>query len=115
MNWKKLGMVFDLMQQKPDWLKSHAMMPLPLEMNDRIRVYYTGRHVDGKSRVSFFDVNKSNPSEIIYIHTEPLLEVGKIGTFDDCGTVGTFVLRKDDKVYLYYNGYNVRNTVPWSN
>jgi hypothetical protein len=49
------------------------------------------------------------------VHDRPLLEIGECGTFDDCGTVGTFAVRVDGKVYLYYNGYNVRTTVPWSN
>lgn len=115
MNWKKLGLIFDLKKNKVDWLKSHAMMPLPLVLDDRIRVYYTGRHNDGKSRISFIDIDKKNLSNILYIHNEPLLEVGKVGTFDDCGTVGTMVMKIQDKIYLYYNGYNVRNTVPWSN
>lgn len=115
MKWKKLGLIFELSKHDIPWLQSHAMMPLALELNDKIRVYFTGRHIDGKSRISFFDLNKYNIEEVIYIHDKPLLEVGPIGTFDDCGTVGTFVLKHDEKVYLYYNGYNVRNTVPWSN
>ncbi len=115
MSWEKLGLIFDLKVQKPSWLKSHAMMPTALEMENCIRLYYTGRHLDGKSRITFIDVDKNNPQKIIYVHDEPLLEIGKIGTFDDCGTVATFVLKKDGLIYLYYNGYNVRNTVPWSN
>ncbi len=115
MKWEKLGLIFDISNYDIPWLKSHAMMPLALELNDKIRVYFTGRHIDGRSRISFFDLKKDNPEEIIYVHDTPLLDVGPIGSFDDCGTVGTFVMHQDDKVYLYYNGYNVRNTVPWSN
>jgi predicted GH43/DUF377 family glycosyl hydrolase len=90
-------------------------MPVAMETEDSIRIYYTGRHIDGRSRISYFDVDKNDPKKILYVHDLPILEVGKIGTFDDCGTVGTFVIRYNNLVYLYYNGYNVRNTVPWSN
>ena len=115
MAWKKLGQIFNPNEHKIEWLKSHAMMPLPIVLNDRIRVYFTGRHNDGMSRVAFIDFVKENPTKILSDVSKPLLEVGTPGTFDDCGTVGTKVLKRNDSIYLYYNGYNVRNTVPWSN
>jgi hypothetical protein len=115
MNWKKLGLVFDLTKKKPEWLKSHAMMPLALELENCLRVYYTGRHLDGRSRICFFDLDKNNPQRLLYMHETPLLEVGNVGTFDDCGTVGTCIVKHENIIYLFYNGYNVRNTVPWSN
>lgn len=115
MRWRKLGLIFDLGKNRPEWLKSHAMMPLALEQENCIRVYFTGRHIDGRSRISFFDIDKDDPCRVLYVHDLPLLDVGAIGTFDDCGTVGTCVIRNGESIYLYYNGYNVRNTVPWSN
>lgn len=115
MDWKKLGLIFDISKQSIPWLKSHAMMPLTIELPNVIRVYYTGRHIDGRSRVSFFDLSKDDLTKVVYVHDQPILEVGEIGTFDDCGTVGTFVMKEKEEILLYYNGYNVRNTVPWSN
>ena len=115
MKWKKLGYSLELAKHKKEWQVSHAMMPVVLEKKDTLRVYYTTRHVDGQSRITYYDVDKINPIIILYIHDKPLLEVGEIGTFDDCGTVATFIIRDENKIYLYYNGYNVRNTVPWSN
>jgi hypothetical protein len=115
MKWKKLGYSLELKVHKQEWQNSHAMMPVVLEKNDRLRVFYTTRHIDGKSRITYYDVDKLNPTKIIYIHDKPIIEVGEIGTFDDCGTVATFIIKHENKVYLYYNGYNVRNTVPWSN
>ncbi len=116
MAWKKLGLIFDLSKHNISWLKSHAMLPTPhLLDNNRIRVYFTGRDLNGQSRISFIELDSNDPRKILYIHDRPLLEVGKIGTFDDCGTVGTFIIKTQKVFYLYYNGYNVRNTVPWSN
>jgi predicted GH43/DUF377 family glycosyl hydrolase len=113
--FKKIGFVFNCLKDAPEWLLSHAIMPLALEKEECFRIYFTGRHKDGKSRISFFDIDKRSPDKLLYVHQSPILEVGAKGTFDDCGTVGTFVMEHENKVYLYYNGYNVRNTVPWSN
>ena len=115
MGWRKLGKIFDLEKHNIGWLKSHAMLPSPLLLDDRIRVYFTGRDENGHSRISFVDLDRNDPARIIYVHDRPLLDVGKIGTFDDSGTLGTFAIRKGRDVYLYYNGYNLRVTVPWSN
>lgn len=115
MAWKKLGLVFDISKHNIPWLKSHAMLPTPLLMDNAIRVYFTGRNLNGQSCISFIDLDKEDPTKVVYVHDVPLLEIGKTGTFDDCGTVGTFILKNNDKVFLYYNGYNVRNTVPWNN
>lgn len=115
MSWRKLGLVFNIKEHDVPWLKSHAMMPLPVTLEDRVRVYYTGRHNDGRSRVSYFDLDITNLNNVINICEEPLLEVGAPGTFDDCGTVGTYAMKNGEDIWLYYNGYNVRNTVPWSN
>ncbi len=115
MSWKKLGMIFNLNDNSIDWLKSHAMLPTPLLLEDRIRVYFTGRDINGHSRISFVDLKREDPTQIMYIHDKPLLEIGKPGTFDDSGTLGACVVRNGETIFLYYNGYNLRVTVPWSN
>lgn len=115
MAWKKLGMIFDLKQHNIGWLKSHAMLPSPLLLDDRLRVYFTGRDINGHSRISFVDLKRDDPSSIMYVHDRPLLEVGKLGTFDDSGTTATCTMQVNNDIYLYYNGYNRRVTVPYSN
>lgn len=115
MGWEKLGLIFDIRMHTIPWLKSHALMPIPLLLKDKIRIFYTGRDFNGQSRISYIDVERQDPRKILYINNTPLLDVGKVGTFDDCGTVGTCVVKTGDRILLYYNGYNVRNTVPWSN
>lgn len=115
MVWKKLGLVFNPKEHQIDWIKSHALIPTPLLLDDRIRVYYTARNHQGQSCTSFVDLERDNPKKIMYVHPRPILEKGTRGTFDDCGVIGTCALRVDNYIYLYYNGYNVRNTVPYSN
>lgn len=115
MKWNKLGLIFELKKHNIPWLKSHSLLPTPILLEDRIRVFYTGRNIQGQSRISYIDVEINNPRKIMYTHDTILFEAGKIGTFDDCGTVCTTVIKNDNKIFMYYNGYNVRNTVPWSN
>ena len=115
MGWEKFGLIFDIRVHDIPWLKSHALMPTPMLLKNKIRIFYTGRDLNGQSRISYIDVKRHDPRKILYIHDKPLLDIGKVGTFDDCGTVGTCVVQTEDRIFLYYNGYNVRNTVPWSN
>jgi hypothetical protein len=115
MSWRKLGQVFHLEEQKIRWIKSHAMIPTPLLLDDRIRVYFTGRDEQGHSRISFVDLDRQDPARILYVHDRPLLEVGKLGTFDDSGTLCTCAVQTENEVYLYYTAYNIRVTVPYSN
>jgi len=115
MAWKKLGLIFDLREHEISWIKSHAMLPTPLLLSDRIRVYFTGRDKHGHSRFSFVDLKREDPAEILFMHDQPLLAVGKPGTFDDSGTLCTCVVKNKKNIYLYYNGYNIRVVVPWSN
>jgi hypothetical protein len=115
MAWRKLGLIFNIRNYQSDWLKSHAMLPTPLLLDDRIRIYFTGRDKLGCSRISFVDLDRSDPTRTLYAHDRPLLDVGKLGTFDDSGTLATCTLQHEDSVYLYYTAYNRRVTVPYSN
>ena len=85
-------------------------------INDKIwRIYYTTRDTRGRSRPSYLEVEAGNPKNIVYVHDHPLLDIGKIGTFDDCGVSVLSVLDFEGKKYMYYLGWTVRNTVSYHN
>src|SRR5688572_17101937 len=113
--WEKIGQVFSLRDHGKPWMKTHAMLPSPLLKEKVIRVYFTTRELAGTSRISFCDLDRSDPTRVVYVPDEPLLEIGRPGTFDDSGTLATFVMARESQVFLYYNGYNRRVIVPWSN
>ena len=115
MNWKKKGLIFDINKFDIPWLKSHAMTPTPLLYEDRIRVFYTGRAHNGESKISYVDLDLNDPTKIIYVHKEPLFELGKNGMFDDSGTICTSVIRVGSKIYLYYTAYSMSVKVPYRN
>ncbi len=115
MTWKKLGLIFDLSKHKLEWLKSHAMIPTPLLIDRHIRIFFTGRDNSNHSRISFVDVDKSDPSKVLYVHDKPLFDIGGIGTFDDCGTLATCAVRNQEQLLLYYTAYSISFKVPYKN
>lgn len=115
MAWEKLGMIFDWRQHGLNWIKTHAMLPTPLVLDDRIRIYYSPREESGKSRITFIDVDINDPRNILHVHEEPILAPGKLGTCDDSGSLCTCAVKNGDEIYLYYTAYNIKVTVPYGN
>jgi predicted GH43/DUF377 family glycosyl hydrolase len=106
-NWEKKGRIFSP-NEKLDWSKSHATLPTPvLIADDVLRIFYTSRDIEQKSRISFIDVDPDNPLGIINTNDNFVLDIGKLGMLDDRGLTSSFALPVGDKLYFYYNGYNI--------
>jgi hypothetical protein len=115
MNWIKKGRIYTL-PKNHEWAKSHAQMPVALLIpGNKIRIYFSSRDSKNQSRPSFIDVSSNNPKEVLYEHNKPILELGKSGAFDDCGIIPSWAIEIKGEIYLYYIGWNVRNTVPYYN
>jgi hypothetical protein len=113
MKWKKKGLVF-LPDGTFDWNKSHAQVPVVDKLNDKIwRIYYATRNSNNQCNTSFIEVEAGNPSNILYIHKEPLFKLGELGTFDDSGIMPSCVVNHDGKKYLYYIGWNAGSNVSY--
>ena len=112
--WLKKGLIFNV-DGKYSWNKSHAQVPVVDFLENRIRVYYASRNLFGKSNISFIELEKENPKNILYKHPSTLLELGKIGTFDDSGIMPSSILNVGGIKYLYYIGWTTRGTVPFQN
>jgi hypothetical protein len=116
MNWKKKGLIY-LPDKSMSWSLTHAQVPVPdyIESENIIRIYFSTRNSLNQSQITFIEVDADNPKKILYISDKPLLEMGKAGTFDDCGTMPSWIVDNASEKYLYYIGWNVRNTVPYHN
>ncbi len=117
MSWVKKGLVYTP-NQKYDWNQSHAQVPVVDVISDKIwRIYYATRDKNNISRTSFIDVEAGKPENIIYEHSSPILELGRLGTFDDCGIMPTCIINsgKGTEKYLYYIGWTKRGSVPYQN
>ncbi len=114
--WQKLGLIF-----KPDdsltWSQSHAQVPVAdyLEKENIIRVYYSTRDQAGRSLPGFVELDADEPLKVIRVAQRPILELGQLGTFDDCGVMPSWIINRGKEKYLYYIGWNVRNTIAYHN
>lgn len=111
MQWIKKGLVYG-----PDgsssWAKNSALQPTAILLNDSaIRVYVGFRDDTGKSRVGYVDVDSKDPSKVLCVSINPVLDIGKPGAFDSNGVVPTCALKYDGKMFLFYAGYQIPNDV----
>jgi predicted GH43/DUF377 family glycosyl hydrolase len=105
--WIKKGMIFER-KEIFYWSQTHSALPTSWLINDdTLRIFYTSRDSSQRSRISYIDVNPENPNEILFINSNPILNLGEYGTFDDMGMTSSYVLSFKGKNYFYYNGYNI--------
>jgi hypothetical protein len=113
--WAKRGLIYTLDERLP-WARSHAQIPTVDVLDDkRLAVFFSSRDDANRSLIARMKVDAENPVEILEIQPEPLLQLGLPGTFDDCGMMPSSIVNWQGLKYLYYIGWNVRNTVPYHN
>lgn len=112
--WHKRGLIYHT-PGNHEWNKTHAQVPVVDVLNDRLRIYFATRNAHGKSNISYVEVDKNNPSNIVGNADRTLLEFGRPGTFDDSGMMPSSIVTIDNRKYLYYVGWTTRNTVPYQN
>ena len=112
MAWIQKGVIFTPDDSKA-WSRTHAQAPSAIDMQDRIRVYYGTRDADNRSRTSFFDVDRNDPTQLLYRHDSPVLDLGKPGTFDEDGVIASQVLAVGDELWMYYGGVSKGGSVPY--
>ncbi len=107
MKWKKKGRIY-----VPDgrrwWARKYAFPPVPYVVSDdviRMYVAFCDDHMVG--RLAFVDLQADDPSHVLGVSDEPLLDVGAPGAFDENGLLPTAVLDVDGVIYLYYVGYQL--------
>jgi len=105
MKWKKRGLIYEP-PFDGSWRDNSALTPTAFLLNeDIIRVYSSFRDKDGVGRIGFVDVNANQPSEVIKISDEPILDIGEKGMFDDRGVILGDIIRVNDAIYMYYVGF----------
>jgi hypothetical protein len=107
MRWRKMGRVY-----VPDgrlwWAKRYAFPPTPHFISDDvIRMYVAFCDENTVGRIGYVDISAENPSEVIAVSQEPVLDIGAPGAFDENGILPTSVVDVDGRLYLYYVGYQL--------
>ena len=115
MRWHKEGLIY-CCNGRHYWNKTHAAVPVvDVIDHSRWRVYYAARDGENRSYTSFIEVAAENPAEVLYEHNEPVIGLGRLGAFDDCGIMPSWILNVGADKYLYYTGWTMRRTVPFHN
>lgn len=116
MKWSKQGHIF-VPNKELEWSISHAQVPVADldEAQKIITIYFSTRNNKNQSLPSYIIVEADNPRNILEVGKTPILGLGELGTFDDCGVMPSWIINYEKKKYLYYIGWNVRNTIPYHN
>ena len=109
-NWEKLGLIYKA-NGNNGWDLNSALTPTPFVFEDKVRIYAGFRDVNGVSRIGYVDLDKKNPLNIIAVSEKPVLDIGEPGTFDDNGVILGDVILIDDKIHMYYVGFQLVNKV----
>jgi len=113
MKWIKKGVIFTP-DRNFDWMLSHASIPVVDEVRSGVlRIYFGTRDGNGRSQTSYIEVGAARPENVLYIHDQPVLSLGRPGTFDDSGIMPSWIVNHQNKKYLYYIGWNVKVSVPY--
>jgi predicted GH43/DUF377 family glycosyl hydrolase len=113
MIFEKKGLIY-CVDNISEWAYSHCHKPTPLLIDDKIlRVYFGVRDKTNHTRTTFVDIDISdvNNFKVVYVHDKPVLDLGKIGAFDDSGVNVCSVIKEKNLIYMYYIGWNPSTTV----
>ncbi len=112
MRWRKLGRAFAPAGDQW-WARTHAFIPTADVLDDRtIRVYFTGLDAERFGRVGFVELDARNPLRVLRASAEPVLDLGALGAFDDCGVNASCVVGVGGRKRLYYIGWQRAERVP---
>jgi hypothetical protein len=105
--WAKKGLVFETARHGVGgWMCHSALTPTPYRIDDdRIRVYAGFRDVDGVSRIGYVDVLADDPATIVRVSTEPVLDIGRDGCFDDNGVILGDIVDAPGGLHMFYVGF----------
>ncbi|ABQ03355.1 hypothetical protein [Flavobacterium johnsoniae] len=113
--WKKKGLLFNVSHYKNDFIKSHASIPFAYHVEENMfRIYFSSRNEAGKSFPFYINAIVNNGNiEVISDVVGPILELGRLGTFDDSGIMPSCLIKSNDKLLMYYIGWNPQITVSY--
>jgi hypothetical protein len=115
MKWRKLGRVF-APAAGGDWSATHAAVPIPLRLErHRWRVYFSARDRGNRAHTGYFDTDLRRPAQLLAVSERPVLSPGGLGTFDEDGAMGSWIVEQPGRLLLYYTGWNRGISVPFRN
>jgi hypothetical protein len=111
MHWEKQGLVYTPDGSMP-WSREHAIVPTPLLIEgERLRVYFSTTAGEMIGKVGYVDLDANNPSRVLEVASQPALDIGASGAFDDNGVAPASVVRHGDEIWMYYIGFQLGTRV----
>lgn len=115
MHWDKRGLIFRAAGQY-EWMLHHAGVPIADALaGNRLRIYFSPRDQQNRSRGAFIEVEADNPANVLYVHDRPVIDLGSLGAFDDAGVTPCSIVTRGERKLLYYIGWNRSVAVPYRN
>lgn len=113
MKWIKKGLIY-APNNELWWQQKYCMLPTPLLLSDRIRVFFSSACKDNIGRITFIDLDIDNPRNIIYNPNSFISDKGDVGTFDENGMIPSCIININNRWHLYYAGYQRHFSSPYS-
>lgn len=105
MRIRKRGLIY-CPSGEHEWEVNTFMTPHAMCVGENcIRIWGGVRDNLGVSRIKYIDVMENDPSKVLDVSDSPSLDVGKPGCFDDNGVILGDIICVNDKLYLYYVGF----------
>ena len=113
MKWNKRGLIYapsgDLW-----WARSYALLPTAEVIGESIiRVYFASLDDNRFGRIGYVDLDADAPERVLYETTDPILDIGELGLFDDSGVNPSCLVKVGARKYLYYIGWQRCERVPY--
>lgn len=115
LKWRRVGKLFDPSDYTlASGCTSFAQSPQALVFDDHVRIYFSSRQPDsnGKflSHVCYVDMTRDLGS-VIGVNQTPVIELGKLGCFDQHGIFPMHVMRHDGRIHGFTSGWTRRVSV----
>ena len=111
MKWNKKGLIF-CANSETSYMKIGGRTPVPLLIGEDVyRIYFSSYDENGRGRIYSLLININNPLKFFELNTNPLINIGNVGFYDDNGIITSSILKHNDKVYLYTTGFSLKNKI----
>jgi len=106
MRWRKLGLVFDVSKAGAPWMHSHAQVPVAEPVRDNLfKVYFATRTREQIPRIGWVVVELADTVRVLEVGSTPVLEPGRLGTFDEHGVYPSCIVDEPGRKRMYYVGF----------
>jgi hypothetical protein len=111
--WTKIGKIFSP-DGSIDWMLSHAALPFADYLgNDQYKIYFCARDKHSRAQIGYILTQINDFTNILGISEEPVISLGRLGSFDDSGLTSSWIVDNGSRKYQYYSGWSLGVTVPF--